>query len=232
MDNPKMAGSGIIDCIPQTGKCPHDCRECFYNKGFYRTLDEPLIPTVEEAEGRVVRMNSGHDSALSKGVVLEVAKRYKDVFFNTATHDWDFPGPVVVTVNPDYYVKKHNDFMHGEFCARSKNLMMVRARVDLWEMGMIREICSCYSWQVPVVLTWMRYSTDRFLPRVSLYTREKHVTNSYWTLSKEVIDDITKGLQAEFPNVYLCGNRWSSLCDQCGNCLREYYATKERMREV
>ena len=28
--NPKLVGSNIIDCIPQTGECPLKCTECFY----------------------------------------------------------------------------------------------------------------------------------------------------------------------------------------------------------
>ena len=26
--NPKLAGSGLVDCIPQTGQCPNKCLEC------------------------------------------------------------------------------------------------------------------------------------------------------------------------------------------------------------
>jgi hypothetical protein len=54
--NPKLQGSNIIDAIPQTGSCPMTCPECFFNGGrFCRTLDESLLPTLEEVGDKIVR---------------------------------------------------------------------------------------------------------------------------------------------------------------------------------
>ena len=98
--NPKLVGSKLIDCIPQTGLCPNACPECFYNGGrFYRTLDEPLLPSLEQADGRIVRVNSGHDSNLSRDIVLAATADYEHKFYNTSLPEFGFPAPVVFTCN-------------------------------------------------------------------------------------------------------------------------------------
>ena len=38
--NPKTKGSGILTCIPQTGICPNNCEDCFFQGG--RSYLEPL----------------------------------------------------------------------------------------------------------------------------------------------------------------------------------------------
>lgn len=38
--NPKCKGSGIITCIPQAGRCPNNCADCFFQSG--RSYLEPL----------------------------------------------------------------------------------------------------------------------------------------------------------------------------------------------
>jgi len=32
-ENPKMVGSGMLACIPQTGRCPNNCEDCFFQSG-------------------------------------------------------------------------------------------------------------------------------------------------------------------------------------------------------
>src|SRR4030043_2218245 len=104
MNNPKLLGSSIVDCIPQVGNCPNNCPDCYFNApGFFRTKDEPLIPTLEEVADKIVRVNSGHDSNLQKDLVLEVTKQYPKKFYNTSIPNFDFPAPVVFTCNPGIY---------------------------------------------------------------------------------------------------------------------------------
>jgi len=68
-ENPKLVGSRIVDCNPQTGDCPNACAECFYNgPAFYRTKEYSKFPHPDEVGDRIVRVNSGHDSNLG-GVV-------------------------------------------------------------------------------------------------------------------------------------------------------------------
>lgn len=225
-NNPKIDGSGIIDCIPQTGQCPRGCDQCFYNNGFFRTLDEPLLVSIEQSKGRIVRMNSGHDSGFEKEKVLEQAALYDDVFFSTAGTDLDFPGPVVLTVNP----AASKTFQRVD--PIPSNLMFVRFRACLWNLVECGEVCQYYSERkVPVIITWMRYFDRKFIPQANRdrYVFRKSILNSYWALPKNEEDNLTRNLQQGFPRVYYCGNRWSSLCASCGNCLREYFSTKERI---
>ena len=30
--NPKMEGTHLFDCVPQEGKCPMNCNQCFFNR--------------------------------------------------------------------------------------------------------------------------------------------------------------------------------------------------------
>jgi len=99
-ENPKLKGTNIIDCIPQVGECKHQCPECFYNGGrFFRTLDEPWMPSLEEVGDKIVRVNSGNDSNSQKELVLEKTEQYRLKFFNTSVPNFDFPDPVVFTCN-------------------------------------------------------------------------------------------------------------------------------------
>ena len=242
MNNPKLIGSGLVDCVPQTGKCPHNCDSCFYNLGFYRSIDEPLIPSIEESNDKIVRMNSGHDSALQKDLVLETSSKYKDVFFNTSTTDLNFPGPVVMTANP----ARLTDKSFHKIKNIPKNLMFVRARVNLWNTDVVRDIIEYYQSKVPVVLTYMRYYDQESIPDGTfyfdcgeakykdLYTLKKHILRDYYSLSSDDTRNDFNRYITEYlicsNNIYKCGSHWSSLCFSCGNCIREYYNTKERMK--
>jgi len=51
-ENPKTKGSGILCAIPQTGRCPMQCSDCFFQSGrsFLEPLDEnlPNMPEFHE----------------------------------------------------------------------------------------------------------------------------------------------------------------------------------------
>jgi len=74
IENPKTKGSGIICCIPQAGECPIHCDDCFFQSG--RSYLEPLdvnlpnLPSKEESQGRVVRVNDGNDSNNDREAVM------------------------------------------------------------------------------------------------------------------------------------------------------------------
>jgi len=227
--NPKIVGSGIIDCVPQIDKCPRNCSNCFYNNGFYLEWDElPQIPSVTDATNRIVRMNSGNDSNHNKKLVIETASIYKDVFFNTSYLNLNFPGPVVLTINPG----EMTNVGFYEVNPIPKNLMFVRARVNLWNQDIIHQICGYYSSKkVPIVLTYMRYYEQESIPKEYqwAYLRQKHILNTYYSLPKENMWNNYVEFHTIYLNTYLCGTRWSSLCEKCGNCVREYHNTKERM---
>ena len=95
--NPKLAGSSLIDCVPQTGPCPNHCAECFYNRAFYRPLTSSLMPSADEVGDKIVRVNSGHDSNLDHRHVVATTARYKRKFYNTSIPKFAFLAPVVFT---------------------------------------------------------------------------------------------------------------------------------------
>ena len=215
-ENPKMKGSNVIDCIPQTGECPLNCEECFYNGGrFYRTLDEPLIPSLEEAQGKIVRVNSGHDSNLQRDLVIKATEKYKHKFYNTSLPNFNFPGPVVFTCNGKklLLVNKGLD-----------NVMFVRVRTSIFNIVEVDKAVDFYSkFNVPIVLTFMRYYSEDAIPGEykKHFVYKKHVTNNYYCHGNNIkmfIMDRYKGL-----GVRMCGTLSSSRCIDCGNCELLYW---------
>ncbi len=226
-ENPKTAGSGIVCAIPQRGRCPGECAECFFNGGrsYLEPLDErtPNMPSLAEARGRVVRVNDGNDSNVDRNIVLFATDSYEDKFFNTSHPQLDFPAPVVLTVNPDK--KTDNSYWHLE--KPPPNLMFVRARANSWNVSLVDDVVRWYTGRgVPVVLTPMAY---RERPsgggRGLSYEWRKHILNKYWALTPSALRRIVERYAGN-ELVYACEGR----CVRCGNCLREYYAAKERMR--
>lgn len=233
--NPKTKGSGIITCIPQTGECPNKCEDCFFQSGrsYLEPLDKnlPQIPSKEIADGRVVRMNDGNDSNIERDNVEQIAQCYKDYFFNTALPIklGEFSGPVVLTVNPG---KLTDDRWHK--VEYTNNLMFVRIRTNVWNLySVVKSSVEYYTkMKVPVVLTFMAYYTesiDKYFK--SAYEWKKRTINSYWCLKQKYIEDIMEAYK-DNPLVYSCGHKGQYSCKTCGNCLREYFATKDRMRSI
>jgi len=233
--NPKVKGSGIIECIPQTGQCPNGCVDCFFNGGrsYLEPLSEnlPHIPTKEMAHGRVVRMNDGNDSNVQRELVERTAKQFEDVFFNTSNvHKLSqYPGPVVLTLNP----ANMTDKSFWVIKIPPINLMFCRIRTNMWNLKtVVKHAIEHYTIRnkVPIVLTYMAYYTQPIPKKYSYaYVWKKRTLNSYWCLKDECIQDI-EDMFADNPLVHSCGYKGHA-CTACGNCLREYYATKERMRK-
>jgi len=233
--NPKVKGSGIIECIPQKGRCPVGCPDCFFQGGrsYLAPLEEnlPHIPSAEMAEGRVVRMNDGNDSNVERKLVESTAAHFKDVFFNTSIpKDLDtFPGPVVLTLNPG----NMTDVDFHKLDPTPTNLMFVRVRVNAWNLESV--VDKAVRWyaekaEVTVVLTFMAYYQEKLPDEyVQCYEWKKRTMNSYWCLKQEEINKIENRYK-HMGLVYTCGRKGQYSCKSCGNCLREYYATKERLR--
>ena len=216
--NPKLEGSELVDVIPQTGKCPMKCLECFYNEGFFRTLDEPLIVTDEEAKGKIVRVNTGHDSNINKKLVIEITKIYQHKFYNTSIPNFDFPGPVVFTCN-----SRDTDFTFFKVEDVS-NVMFVRIRVDTWNLASVVDPAVAHYTKkgIPVVLTFMRYKNKDNVKKPNDYYLKKHIQNSYWLIKAKAwrrIMDRYKGNDL----VFSCGTPQSSLCKDCQNCVKLYW---------
>jgi hypothetical protein len=232
--NPKTKDSGVVTCIPQTGICPMKCDDCFFQSGrsYLEPLDKtlPRVPSDRLANGRVVRVNDGNDSNHKFDLVVEKTKHFQDKFYNTSMNkNLDkFPGPIVLTVNP----AKMTDTDFHRVGPIPTNLMFVRVRVNSWNLeNVVLPAIRYYTEkEVPVVLTYMAYYKEDIPEEYSsLYTYKKRTTNSYYVLNekgrKAIVD-----LEDKNPFVYECGYKGTFSCSRCGNCLREYYNTKERLR--
>ena len=214
MTNPKLVGSNIIDCIPQTGECPVKCAECFYNGGrFYRSLAESLLPTDEEAVGKIVRVNSGHDSNLQRQRVLKATNRYPHRFYNTSIPRFDFPAPVLFTCNgPRLFL-----------VPILPNVMFVRIRTSSWNQEEADRAVEFYrvGQRCEVVLTFMQYYDRQSVVRPEDYEWRKSVLNDYWCPRPETIVRILARYKGT--GVRMCGTPVSSLCVDCRNCELLYW---------
>ena len=237
IENPKTKGSGIVCAIPQTGTCPNKCPDCFFQSG--RSYLEPLednlpnLPTPEFADNRVVRVNDGNDSNVDRLVVYKSVDAYDNFFFNTISID-DLEGydaPVVLTINPGHMTD--NSFHRIE--DPPTNLMFVRFRTNTWNLAVCEQAVDWYGdREVPIILTFMAYHKEESIPTHQRhnYFYRKRTINPYYVIDtrawKRVMDEYWTNKW-----VYSCGREGiSSGCKDCGNCLREYYATMERIREV
>lgn len=243
IENPKTKGSGILCAIPQTGTCPNKCEDCFFQSG--RSYLEPLkkhlpnMPVHNDLYGpsdlsihKVVRVNDGNDSNVDRGTVIYRTQAYPLRFFNTAIPKdlGGFPGPVVLTLNPG----KMTDKRFFKLKNIPPNLMFVRFRANMWNRELAGEAVDYYtSRNVPVVMTFMAYF-KLSVPKAHLrhYVFRKRTTNNYWAITSEAWFKFMYSFRFE-PLVYSCGHVEGELgntkCKHCGNCLREFFATRERM---
>lgn len=225
--NPKLVGTNIVDCIPQTGECRNQCPECFYNGGrFFRTLDEPWMPNLADViyRGRIVRVNSGHDSNVQKELVLCETAKYPRKFYNTSISNFIFPAPVVFTCNGGKVGKL-------KLVAPTPNLMFVRVRMAPWEIDTARLAVEHYwkKYGIPVVLTFMRYYNGGLIPEEYKddYEWKKHLVNEYYCLKPEAILRILE--QFKGTGVRMCGTPISSNCIDCRNCEFLYWECIRKM---
>jgi len=228
--NPKLFGSSIIDAIPQTGHCPNKCNACFYNNGFYRPLDKPQVPTVEEVGDRIVRVNSGHDSNIEKGLVLKTTEKYEKKFYNTSIANFGFPGPVIFTANP----KEDKGFTacYPDTNKYFHKLMAVRFRVDTWNLYICDECVKHYTARgIPVLLTFMRYPLYEQVVDIQHYEFHKHIINSYYCIKEEAFNKIV-ARYADNKLVQVCGKKYgNSYCKNCGYCQENYERAMGKKKE-
>jgi hypothetical protein len=258
IENPKTKGSGILCAIPQTGVCPNNCEDCFFQSG--RSYLEPLFDNLPNMPPKnttaIIRVNDGHDSNVQKKLVLDATENYQHKFYNTAIPNLDFPivtcrtwsghdetvdyaqAPVVLTLNPGKMTDV--DFHKVDV---PPNLMFVRFRTNLWNLDLCDRAVEYYTHRdvpVPVVLTFMAYhKTPEAILKgypdevVMGYIFRKRTLNEYWAITT----DAWRKSMARYednPLVYSCGKiegeKGKSGCKYCGNCVREYHNTMERLR--
>lgn len=243
IENPKTKGSGIWCAIPQKkGNCPNNCEDCFFQSG--RSYLEPLnehLPNLPRShtlirDHRVIRVNDGHDSNFLDVNLIELMNiRYTQCFYNTAIPKWDNFGqaPFILTVNPGTMtdVEFHK-------IDPPQNLMFIRARVNTWNLDLIDQVVDYYSQkEVPIVLTFMAYfKSVNGNAQINLagnedYVYRKRTLNDYWAITTQAWRKIMQRYQ-DNKWVHSCGKiegeKGDTHCRFCGNCLREYFATKER----
>ena len=239
IENPKTKGSGVICAIPQSTKCPINCPECFFSQG--RSYLEPLdknLPNMPDFlvahDDRVVRINDGNDSNIDREKVISDTSHYKMAFFNTSIpKDLEsFPRPVVLTLNPGDMTDKAIHIVDPI----PKNLMFVRVRTNAWNLDLVEQACLHYSdIGTPVVLTFMAYHNIESIPEAHRdnYVLRKRTMNEYYAITTDAWHDIM-GIWEDELQVYSCGKiegeRGKTSCRYCGNCLREFFATNERMK--
>lgn len=239
--NPKTDGSGIICCIPQKGTCPMRCSDCFFQSGrsYLEPLDEnlPNMPSLEESHNMVVRVNDGNDSNNQRELVLKETEKYPMRFYNTSipTSLHMFKEPVVLTVNPGILTDKS----FHKLDPIPPNLMFVRVRTNTWNLNIIEAAVEYYtSRNIPVVLTFMAYYTES-IPKHSGYPTDyifrKRTLNSYNAIKSDAWERIMDRFKWN-KLVYSCGTiegeKGDTHCKYCGNCLREYFSTKEKLKNM
>lgn len=220
--NPKMAGSGIVACRPQVGPCLGDCADCFFKGGrYYEDIDVPHIPEWRWVRDNrlLVRMNDGNDSNYQRETVIEAARQYDRVFFNTRVPRLDFDGlgPVVLTANGED-TDRTAILLTGDL----SNLMTVRVRVNTWNLDLVHEVCEWYvAEDVPVRPTFMAYYHDTVRDPDS-YEWRKRTLNSYWVLRPEARARIEYELGVDGTMIHTCTSKKGSLCRDCGKCVEMY----------
>jgi len=233
--NPKQEGTNLFDCIPQSGKCPMGCNQCFFNRPGAFYTEVPSVPEPEEVGDGIVRMNCGNDSNVERELVIATARQYQHAFFNTSFPPLDFPGPVVWTANPN----------EENVCSSfnldrpvRRNLMFVRLRVSGTNLPQIdRGVKGITNCQVPVVLTFMSYysqvpvvdEVEVGLPAAECYVWKVRHINPYWCPTPAFM---RKVLERYNDNrlVSMCGSIDTPYCRACRNCESYYWQTIKRMK--
>jgi hypothetical protein len=230
IENPKTKNSGVLCVIPQVGVCPVGCKDCFFQSG--RSYLEPLadnLPNLPEPDdAHIFRINDGNDSNNQRELVIDIAKRYKRAFFNTSMPK-DIAGfgrPVVLTINPGTIT----DIRFHKLNPIPANLMFVRFRINMWNLELAKVAVEYYTPRVPVVFTFMAYYNED-VPEAykKYYSFRKRTMNSYWVITEEGWDLIMRMFK-DNTYVYSCGKDEKIFsCARCGNCVREFMVTEERL---
>jgi len=245
-ENPKTKGSGIYAVIPQTGHCPNNCEDCFFQSGRSflvkdgGTLEENLpnlydYKYLEEMYSKVFRINDGNDSNVDRETVMEKTGKYLLKFYNTAIpRDLEeFDAPFVLTINPGFMT----DRSWHKLIEIPKNLMFVRIRTNCWNLEQVVKPAVKYytEKEVPVVLTFMAYF-DTPIPEgyEDDYIFRKRTLNSYNAITTQAWEEIMRMFKYN-AYVYSCGKiegeKGTTKCARCGNCIREFFVTMERMKD-
>jgi hypothetical protein len=211
-----------------------ECPDCFFQSGrSYLDLEADLPNMPDEVKPwQIVRVNDGNDSNHQRGEVIKATRRFPLRFYNTS-RPWDLAGfrePVVLTVNPAGMTDRE---FHRLVEGIPRNLMFVRIRTNVWNLNDVVEPAVEYytSQDVPVVLTFMAYHSENGVKLKQYYEYRKRTSNPYWAIKTDAWRD-TMWRYKDNPLVYSCGREGlTTACERCGNCVREFMRTKERLNQ-
>jgi len=169
-------------------------------------------------------------------MVMKAVEKYPLKFYNTCSmRDLEkYDAPVVFTINPGSWTDKCPDSLIYNTPVAS-NLMFIRVRTNTWNIDLVELVVAHFTKiGVPVVLTFMAYHELESIPEhyKGDYIYRKRTVNSYYAIRTcnwaWLMDEYRFNKL-----VYSCGKIegeiGTTLCRYCGNCLREFYATMERM---
>ena len=238
--NPKMSDSGVLACIPQNKRCTNNCQDCFFQSG--RSYLEPLaenlpnMPDPDMVAGRIVRVNDGNDSYVDHEIVKNATKDFPMKFYNSINKNAlgiFMDSPVVITVNPGNNTDTKATYIEDPI---PRNLMFVRFRVNTWNTILMDSVIMYYTCaKIPVVLTFMAYHNSNSIPESDkkYYIKRVRTLNTYWAIKTSAWRDIMREYEDNI-YVYSCGRiegeSGNTCCSRCGNCVREYFVTMERIK--
>lgn len=227
---------------PFSGPCPN-CSGTGRKSAFYCDINKPNIPDPVEVSNGIVRMNCGHDSNLQRKLVIATAGQYKNFFFNTSIPNFDFPGPVVLTINP---CEEEPARAYRPPTTIPHNLMFVRVRVSASNLGDIHRLVMEWGLvDVPIVITFMAYYEDDVVQRVIgdshafyvgidiLYEYKTRHINTYWCPTRDMKVRTMKSLGIRRNRLLtMCGTFDSNYCKDCRNCDSYYWITRRRLDAI
>jgi hypothetical protein len=180
--NKKLLGSNIIDCVPQVGKCPLDCLECFFNLHF-RDYKLPILPP--ENEDKIARINSVHDSCTLSKEQLAATRQYKHRFYNTQKPNFDRyqNEPVVFTIPLGSNFAEIQDVIEENI----QKIMFIRLLIGervltnaltMAELTITQDVLKTLG--VSTVATFIRYSKKPNMEH--MYHARMNIEHSWWVL--------------------------------------------------
>ena len=209
---------------------------------FYCDINEPNIPKPLEVGNGIVRMNCGHDSNLERELVIATAGQFRNFFFNTSIENYNFPGPVVLTVNG--CEEEPNRVIRPPTIV-PPNLMFVRIRVSASNLGIVHGLVMEWTLSdVPIVITFMAYYDRDVLDVVMkhkhpfyagidcLYRWETRHANKYWCPTREMKIRTMKSLGIERNRLLTVCCLDSEFCKDCRNCESYYWITRRRLDAI
>jgi hypothetical protein len=182
------------------------------------------MPSQELADQYIVRVNDVNDS--SHGGAIEATRHYPYKFYNTSEPSGldRYPGPVVLTLNPDVMTDScFWEIFDFDDPHDLDKLMFVRLRANTWNIELLQRAVDHYRPNhIPIVMTFMAYyETPIPLKHRQYYTHRKRTLNEYWAITQEGWDSVMAWFDTD---ILTCGvNAYTHACKCCRNCEKLFH---------